>query len=201
MGEMTPDQLDPVLDVHLRAAFFVIQPAWSGMVDRGYGRIVLCSSPAAAFGRRFGTNYGAAKMGLVGLGRALAAEGDEHGILVNSLMPMASLEKKFQYVPPQEVLDEFMRSGIPTGPHPPGATGEVMISMPTYLASRECAVSGEAYEAGAGHFSRVFLGVTRGWLCEADTVPGPEDIGAHLGQIRDPDAREIARRDGTLDQF
>lgn len=216
MEEMTPDQLDPVLDVHLRGAFFVIQPAWTIMQDKGYGRIMLVSSPAAAYGRRFGTNYAAAKMGLIGLGRALAQEGEAHGILANSLLPMANVEKRFQIIPGQEVLDEFLKSGIPTGAHPPGATGELVVSLPTYLASRDCTVNGEAYEVGAGHYSRLLVAVTRGWLCDADEVPTPEDIAARLDEIGDSSsfsepaslheriravAREIAERDGTLDQF
>jgi NAD(P)-dependent dehydrogenase (short-subunit alcohol dehydrogenase family) len=79
-AEMTPENLDPVLDVHLRGAFFVIQPAWSAMVAQGHGRIVLTSSGAGAFGREEGANYAAAKAGLLGLCRALAVEGEQHGI-------------------------------------------------------------------------------------------------------------------------
>ena len=59
--EMTADQLDPVLDVHLRGAFFVTQPAWTIMQAKGYGRIVLTSSSTGAFGRISGSNYAAAK--------------------------------------------------------------------------------------------------------------------------------------------
>jgi NAD(P)-dependent dehydrogenase (short-subunit alcohol dehydrogenase family) len=212
--DMTADQLDPVLDVHLRGAFFVVQPAWSIMKDKGYGRIMLTSSSAGAFGRMFGTNYSAAKMGLVGFARALAHEGADHGIRANCLMPIAKVAKpQFEGERPAAALmAEFTKSGLATGGHPPGSTGELVVSMPTYLASSACTVSGEVYEAGAGHYSRVFVGVTDGWLCAAGEVPTAEDIADHLDEIDDLSsfstpasvhdqiraiAVQLAERDGT----
>ncbi|HQY15441.1 MAG TPA: SDR family NAD(P)-dependent oxidoreductase, partial [Ilumatobacteraceae bacterium] len=61
---MTPDLLNPVLDVHLKGAFYVTQPAWVVMREQGYGRIISTSSAAGVFGNFGQTNYGAAKMGL-----------------------------------------------------------------------------------------------------------------------------------------
>jgi NAD(P)-dependent dehydrogenase (short-subunit alcohol dehydrogenase family) len=91
---MTVDQLEPVLDVHLRGAFFVTQPAWSVMQDKGYGRVVLTSSSAGAFGREAGANYVASKAAMLGLGRALALEGAEHGILANCILPIAPFGRR-----------------------------------------------------------------------------------------------------------
>ena len=86
---MTPDQLNPVLDVHLRGAFYVTQPAWQLMRDQGYGRIVNTSSGAGIFGNFGQTNYGAAKMGLVGFTRVLAVEGAKNNIKANAIAPVA----------------------------------------------------------------------------------------------------------------
>ena len=86
---MTPDQLDPVLDVHLKGAFYVTQPAWQIMREQGYGRIVNTSSGAGIFGNFGQTNYGAAKMGLVGLTRVLAVEGAKNNIKANAIAPVA----------------------------------------------------------------------------------------------------------------
>ena len=63
---MTPDLVDPVIDVHLRGAFYVTQPAWVHMREQSYGRIVVTASSAGIFGNFGQANYGAAKMGLVG---------------------------------------------------------------------------------------------------------------------------------------
>jgi NAD(P)-dependent dehydrogenase (short-subunit alcohol dehydrogenase family) len=71
----TSDLLDPVLDVHLRGAFNVTRPAWLHMLDRGYGRIVNTASGSGLFGNFGQSNYGAAKMGLIGLTRVQAIEG------------------------------------------------------------------------------------------------------------------------------
>jgi NAD(P)-dependent dehydrogenase (short-subunit alcohol dehydrogenase family) len=77
---MTPELLDPVLDVHLKGAFHVIRPAWVKMREAGYGRVLVTASNAGILGNFGQTNYGAAKMGLVGLARVLAHEGARYNI-------------------------------------------------------------------------------------------------------------------------
>ena len=86
---MTPELLDPVLDVHLKGAFHVIRPAWVKMREAGYGRVLVTASNAGILGNFGQTNYGAAKMGLVGLARVLAQEGARHNIRANVLAPIA----------------------------------------------------------------------------------------------------------------
>ena len=77
---LTPELLDPVLDVHLKGAFHVTRPAWARMREAGYGRVLLTASNAGILGNFGQANYGAAKMGLVGLARVLAQEGARYGI-------------------------------------------------------------------------------------------------------------------------
>src|ERR671925_1543572 len=86
---LTPELLDPVLDVHLKGAFHVTRPAWARMREAGYGRVLLTASNAGILGNFGQSNYGAAKMGLVGLARVLAQEGVRYGIRVNVLAPIA----------------------------------------------------------------------------------------------------------------
>ncbi|MGH8919615.1 MAG: SDR family NAD(P)-dependent oxidoreductase, partial [Actinomycetes bacterium] len=86
---MTPELLDPVIDVHLKGAFNVTQPAWVKMREQGYGRVVNTSSNSGILGNFGQTNYGAAKMGLVGFTRVLAAEGAKYNIKVNAIAPLA----------------------------------------------------------------------------------------------------------------
>jgi NAD(P)-dependent dehydrogenase (short-subunit alcohol dehydrogenase family) len=177
--EMTPDQLDPVLDVHLRGAFFVTRPAWSIMKAKGYGRIVLTSSSAGAFGRPSGTNYCAAKAGVLGLGRALSIEGAEHGIRTNCILPVAPF-MKLATAPPS-LTGAVLNSGLPQEDSGP----DDVTPMVVYLASAACSVSGEAFSAGGRRFGRVFIGVADGWIGPAGAPASAEDIEAHLGEIED----------------
>ena len=81
---MTPELLDPVLDVHLKGAFHVLRPAWVKMREAGYGRVLVTASNAGILGNFGQSNYGAAKMGLVGLARVLAHEGARYNIKVKA---------------------------------------------------------------------------------------------------------------------
>jgi NAD(P)-dependent dehydrogenase (short-subunit alcohol dehydrogenase family) len=186
--EMTSDQLDPVLDVHLRGAFFVTQPAWPIMQSKGYGRIVLTSSSTGAFGRIMGSNYAAAKAGMLGLGRALALEGAQHGIKANCILPVAPFHKRDTgTAAPAALIAQLESMGLPLDAGGP----ELVAPMVAYLASAACSVSGEAFSAGGGRFGRVFVGVANGWLGPLDSCASAEDIEAHLPEIRDLGSYEI----------
>lgn len=177
--EMTPDQLDPVLDVHLRGAVFVTQPAWAIMQAKKYGRIVLTSSSTGAFGRVAGSNYAAAKAAMLGLARALHLEGDQHGIKTNCILPVAPFRNRGPV--PAALTEHLTKAGLT----PEEAGPELVAPMVVYLASKACTVSGEAYSAGGGRFGRVFIGVADGWVGPLDATPTAEDVEAHLPEIRD----------------
>lgn len=177
--EMTPDQLDPVLDVHLRGAFFVTQPAWPIMQAKGYGRIVLTSSSTGAFGRVAGSNYAAAKAGMLGMARALSLEGAEHGIKTNCILPVAPFGNRGPV--PEALAKQLSEAGLP----PQDAGPELAAPMAIYLASSACAVSGEAFSAGGNRFGRVFIAVADGWINPGEAGATAEDIEEHLAEIRD----------------
>jgi NAD(P)-dependent dehydrogenase (short-subunit alcohol dehydrogenase family) len=169
---MTPDQLNPVIDVHLRGAFYVTQPAWQIMRDQNYGRIINTASGAGVFGNFGQTNYGAAKMGLVGFTRVLAVEGAKNNIKANAIAPVALTRLT------EDIL----------GPLADKLAPELITPVVTYLVHEDCEVSGEIYTIGGGHVGRVFIGVTPGYT-KADLTA--EDVRDHLGEIRDEARYEV----------
>src|SRR5688500_5384328 len=161
---MTPDLLNPVLDVHLKGAFYVTRPAWAKMREQGYGRVVNTSSGAGVFGNFGQTNYGAAKMGLVGLARVLAVEGAKYNIKANAIAPVAKTRMT------EDIL----------GPAADKLGPELITPLVTYLCHEDCPVSGELYSVGGGHVARVFLGVTPG-ITDAELTP--EKVRDQFDQI------------------
>ena len=87
--QMTTDLLEPVLDVHLKGAFNVTVPAFRIMRDQGYGRVVSTTSASGILGSPHKSNYAAAKTGIIGFTRVVAAEGAKHNIKANALSPIA----------------------------------------------------------------------------------------------------------------
>ena len=77
------------------------------------------------------------------------------------------------------MLEDYKVTGM-ARPLPAEATSARLVPLPTYLASRECSVNGEAFSGGGGRYSRVFVGVTDGWLSEKDSFPAAEDIAEHF---------------------
>ena len=87
---MTLDEWDIVMNVHLNGTAYVTHAAWPLMYAQNYGRIVFTSSGSGIFGNFGQANYGAAKMGMVGLMNVLALEGANHNVRVNTLGPGAA---------------------------------------------------------------------------------------------------------------
>ena len=178
-----PD-LRAVLDVHLAGAFYVTQPAFVRMKEQGYGRIVLTSSGSGIMGNFGQTNYGAAKMGLIGLMNVLKVEGARYDIKVNAVAPIARTRMT------EDLLGETAAFFDPTQVAPAVA----------YLASEECALSGEIWSVGGGSVSRFFIGLTTGWFKHPDEgLVVVEEIASHLGEIRDEEGYIVPR--SSQDEF
>ena len=183
--DMTPEMLDPVLDVHLRGAVFVTQPAYRIMQEKGYGRIVLTSSSTGCFGRVKGTNYAAAKAAMLGLARALSLECEEFGIKANCILPISPFGRKEKV--PATFTDQLKEAGLA----PELAGPEQVVPMVVWMASNACSVTGEGFSAGGGRYGRAFIAVADGWIAPKGTVATAEDIDAHVGEIRDLSSWDI----------
>jgi NAD(P)-dependent dehydrogenase (short-subunit alcohol dehydrogenase family) len=161
-----------VLDVHLRGAFNVTQPAWEHMRNQNYGRIVNTSSGAGVFGNFGQTNYGAAKMGLVGLTRVLAVEGAKNNIKANAIAPVAKTR----------MTEDLL------GPAADKLLPELVTPVVAFLAHEDVPVTGEVYSVGGGRVARVFLGVTKGIV---DAGLSAETVRDRFAEIRDEAGYEV----------
>jgi NAD(P)-dependent dehydrogenase (short-subunit alcohol dehydrogenase family) len=179
-SEMTIADFDAVLDVHLRGAFFVTQPAWRVMEAKGYGRVVMTSSGSGVFGRPAGANYCSAKAALIGLTKALAADGEASGIRVNCLLPVAATEFVVESPLPPADLERLRQvlGGVEGRKEP-----ERVTALAVFLASPECEVTGQVYSACLGRYALGFFGVTAGWVSPGDEIPSSETIKSRLEEI------------------
>ncbi|HEV7887603.1 MAG TPA: SDR family oxidoreductase [Acidimicrobiales bacterium] len=177
---MTPEFLDPVLDVHLRGAFNVTKPAWLKMRENSYGRIVNTSSNSGILGNFGQSNYGAAKMGLVGFTRVLAAEGAKYNIRVNALAPVARTR----------MTEELL------GPLADKLDPKLVSPIVAWLVHEDCPVTGEIYSAAGGRIARFFIGLTEGYYNPELSL---EDVRDHFEQIRNEDGYIVPA--GPADEF
>ena len=156
LSEMSYDDFDAVLDVHLRGAFHVVRPAFPVMCAAGYGRVVLTSSIGGLYGNHDVANYAAAKAGIIGLSNVVAIEGAEHGVRCNVIVPGAVTR---------------MADGLDTSAYPPMGP-ELVAPVVGWLAHENCSVTGESLTAIAGRVARVVVAEAPGayqpsWSIEA----------------------------------
>lgn len=172
---MSPEFLDPVLDVHLKGAFWVTKAAWELMREQKYGRIVNTSSAAGIFGNFGQTNYGAAKMGVVGFTNVLKQEGQKYNIKANVLAPGAKTRMTEDLMGP--MANQFKMDP------------ELVAPIVAYLCHEDCKVNGEIYSAAAGRVGRIFIGATLGvFNPETMTI---EYIRDNFDKIRDTEGFTI----------
>ncbi|MBV9722223.1 MAG: SDR family NAD(P)-dependent oxidoreductase [Mycobacterium sp.] len=165
LKEMSYEDFDAVLDVHLRGAFNVVRPAFPVMCRAGYGRIVLTSSIGGLYGNHDVANYAAAKAGVIGLSNVAAIEGAEAGVTCNVIIPAAATR---------------MADGIDTSAYPPMGP-DLVAPVVGWLAHESCSVTGEMFIALAGRVARAIVAESPGVCRPSWTI---EDVGEYLEAIR-----------------
>lgn len=166
LTEMTYEDFNAVLDVHLRGAFHVVRPAFPHMSKAGYGRVVLTSSIGGLYGNHQVANYAASKAGMIGLSNVVALEGADSGVQSNVIVPAAITR---------------MAEGIDTSAYPP-MEPELTAPAVGWLAHESCTISGEMLVSIAGRVARAYIAETPGVYRPSWTI---EQVGEQIDAIRD----------------
>lgn len=163
-----------VLDVHLMGAVHCCKAVWPIMTEQKYGRIVMTTSSSGLYGNFGQSNYGAAKLALVGLMQTLALEGAKYDIRVNSLAPTAAT-RMTEALFPEEILKALQPSDV--------------VPAMLVLASEQ-APTRAILCAGAGSFEAAHITMTQGvWVGRGDDAA--EQLAARLSEVRQRDVETV----------
>jgi NAD(P)-dependent dehydrogenase (short-subunit alcohol dehydrogenase family) len=172
LKELSYEDFDAVLDVHLRGAFHVVRPAFPVMCKAGYGRVVLTSSIGGLYGNKDVVNYCVSKAGLIGLSNVVALEGAAEGVKCNLIVPAAVTR---------------MAEGLDTSAYPP-MDPELVAPTVGWLAHESCSITGEMLVSLAGRVARAFIAETPGVYRPSWTI---EQVGEQIEAIRNTDEPKI----------
>ena len=171
--KMTVKDWDDVIAVHLKGAFCVTQPAVKIMKENGYGRIVFTASSSGMYGNFGQSNYGAAKMGVIGIMNTLKIETAKYNIKINTVAPNAATGMT-QGVFPDEVAKRIRP--------------EFNTPIVTFLCSEGNQESGMIFTMSAGWFARSAMVSGKGArIGDTKRVIKAEEIRDRFDQIKSLD--------------
>jgi NAD(P)-dependent dehydrogenase (short-subunit alcohol dehydrogenase family) len=173
--------LEVVLNVHLLGSAYVTHAVWPIMLDKGYGRIVMTTSSSGLYGNFGQSNYGAAKLGVVGLMNTLKLEGARNNVHVNTIAPIAATRMTEGIGIPAAMFERLKP--------------ELVTPAVLYLASEQ-APSGTIIEAGAGYYAKVQIVEAKG-VKLGDSV-SVDDVAAHWAEITDMSAAQPLQQGGDV---
>ena len=167
---MTDADWDIIFRVHNYGAYKVTKAAWPIMTEQGYGRVLFTTSSAGLYGNFGQTNYGSAKLSLVGFANTLSLEGQRKNVLVNTIAPFAASRLTEGLLPPA-VFDSLKP--------------EYVSPIVAYLCSEDNETTGGVYEVGGGFYSSLRWERTKGRLFRLGRDVSPDDIQSSWKQIND----------------
>ncbi|MEM1104908.1 MAG: SDR family NAD(P)-dependent oxidoreductase [Pseudomonadota bacterium] len=168
-SKMTLEDFQLVMDVHLMGTVKPFKAAWEIMKEAGYGRLVVTTSSTGLYGNFGQANYGAAKLGLVGLMNTIKQEGAKYDIKINAVCPVAAT-RMTEGLMPEQVLAQLKPEYIT-----PGVINLVKEDAPT----------GMVLSAAAGAFSMAQIVETQGAYVGAGEALTAEAVAAKWDQITD----------------
>ncbi|MDQ0037436.1 NAD(P)-dependent dehydrogenase (short-subunit alcohol dehydrogenase family) [Variovorax boronicumulans] len=169
-----------VVDVHLMGAVNCTKAAWALMNAQKYGRIVMTTSSSGLYGNFGQSNYGAAKLALVGLMQTLSIEGAKNDIRVNCLAPTAAT-RMTEDLFPKEMLEAFQ----------PDAVVPAMLVLASQDAPNRTVLC-----AGAGVFEAAHITLTQGvWLGSGPDAP--EQLAARLAEVTSREGEVVPQSGAT----
>jgi NAD(P)-dependent dehydrogenase (short-subunit alcohol dehydrogenase family) len=166
--KMELDDLELVIKVHLLGSAYVTHAVWPIMLDKGYGRIVMTTSSSGLYGNFGQSNYGAAKLGVVGLMNTLKLEGARSNVHVNTIAPIAATRMTEGLGIPQQLMDQLKP--------------ELVTPAVLYLASEQ-APNGTIIEAGAGYYAKAHVVEGKGVKLGPNATV--EDVAENFEKISD----------------
>lgn len=183
---MTLDDFDLVMQVHLTGTAYVTHAAWPHMYEQRYGRVVFTSSGSGIFGNFGQSNYGAAKMAMLGLANVLALEGGPRNVHVNCLGPGAATRMTNTVPGRDEDLDRPDPNRSPS-----------LVSPAVLFMCSEDAPNGCVIHASGGNYSRSEIVVNEPVSLGAGATY--EDLLPHIDKLMDmsnakPRERRAPRR-------
>ena len=178
-AKMALADFEKVVSVHLMGSVVCTRAAWPLMKEQNYGRILMTTSSSGLYGNFGQSNYGAAKMGLIGLMNVLQIEGEKNDIRVNALGPGAAT-RMTEALLPKPVLGLM--------------TPEAVTPAALFLVSED-APRRTILNATAGGFSRTLVHETEGVYLH-DNERTPERIAELFAQISDETGQHLYRDGG-----
>ncbi|MCW8128337.1 SDR family NAD(P)-dependent oxidoreductase [Microbulbifer halophilus] len=173
-AKMEIDDFRLVMEVHLMGSVNCTKAVWELMRKQNYGRIVMTTSSSGLYGNFGQSNYGAAKMALVGLMNTLYLEGEKYGIKINCLSPTARTRMTEDIIPDPKVLDLMTPESVTAG----------LLALVA-----EAAPNRYILGAGAGSFACARIVETEG-VYLAPEQQTPEAVLADLDTISDGDQQK-----------